>query len=166
LRIALYRVVEARALYGIQRAEQFPTVTGQLVSSRARIPADLSPTGQRVIASEYTRLSFQCMGNRSEWDACDSLKDAATLQSYLATEEARRAVELRSHRTGCDSYLIGRELDELIGLAERTMKTRDEFRQHSRRRYEVGSAGRGMPCRPDALNQARTDLVILLRSPI
>ncbi len=94
-----------------------------------------------------------------------SLKDAA-LQSYLATEEARRAVELSLIVQVANSYLIGRELDELIGLAERTMKTRVESLRIARRRYEVGSAGRVDAVQAETLlNQARTDLVILAAIP-
>ena len=45
LKTAVLRVEEARAAYGIQRADQFPTIAAGIDGSRARTPADLSPTG-------------------------------------------------------------------------------------------------------------------------
>src|ERR1035437_6793154 len=53
LRIAALRVEEARATYGIQRAERFPTIGAQSGVDRSRTPADLNPTGKILIASQY-----------------------------------------------------------------------------------------------------------------
>jgi len=163
LRIALYRVGEARALYGIQRAEQFPATSAQALGSRARVPADLSLTGQPVISSEYQVTFGVSAWELDLWGRVRNLKEAA-LQSYFASEEARRAVELTLIAQVANSYLLGRELDERIGLAERTVKTREESLRIARRRYEVGSAGRLDAVQAETLlNQARSELTILLR---
>lgn len=53
LRGAVLRVEEARATYGIQRANQFPTIAASVDGSRARTPADLSITGRSGISSQY-----------------------------------------------------------------------------------------------------------------
>lgn len=54
LRLALLRVEEARALYGIQRAEQFPSLGLDAQGARARTPGDLSLIGRPVVGAEYT----------------------------------------------------------------------------------------------------------------
>ncbi|MFX6250313.1 TolC family protein, partial [Acinetobacter baumannii] len=46
LRAAALRVEEARALYGIQRADLFPAVGAQAGLDRSRTPADLNLTGR------------------------------------------------------------------------------------------------------------------------
>src|SRR5262245_43017919 len=53
LRIALLRVEETRALYGIQRSELFPTVGVGASGARSRLPADISGIGRAVTASQY-----------------------------------------------------------------------------------------------------------------
>ena len=53
LRTAVLRVEEARAVYGIQRAEQFPAIGAQAGVDRSRVPADLSPTGTSLESSQY-----------------------------------------------------------------------------------------------------------------
>ena len=53
LRLALLRVQEAGAAYGIQRAERFPTLGLGASAARSRTPADLNLTGQPLIASQY-----------------------------------------------------------------------------------------------------------------
>jgi multidrug efflux system outer membrane protein len=45
LRIATARVAEARAVYGIQRADRLPTLNVGGSLARSRTPADLSSTG-------------------------------------------------------------------------------------------------------------------------
>ena len=70
LRNALLRVEEARALYGIQRADQFPTVGVQADGSRARVPGDLNFTGQPQVSSRALRSA-------SAWPAGNWISGAA-----------------------------------------------------------------------------------------
>jgi len=44
---------KARALYGIQRAELLPSVSAVGMMSKQLVPADLSTTGQAMIAEQY-----------------------------------------------------------------------------------------------------------------
>jgi multidrug efflux system outer membrane protein len=52
LRAAALRVEEARALYGIQRADLFP-IGAQAGLDRSRTPADLNLTGRPLVGSAY-----------------------------------------------------------------------------------------------------------------
>jgi len=49
LRLAMARVEEARGLYGVQRADQFPNISGVATGEKYRLPADLSPTGNSLV---------------------------------------------------------------------------------------------------------------------
>lgn len=53
LRTAVLRVDEARAAYGIQRAELFPTLSAQASTDRSLTPGDLNVTGKPLLASQY-----------------------------------------------------------------------------------------------------------------
>jgi len=63
LRIAMQRVLEARGLYGIQRADRLPNLSADAMASRSRTPAALSPTGQAMTANQY-----EATLNLSAWE--------------------------------------------------------------------------------------------------
>lgn len=138
LRTALARVQEARALYGIQRADQFPTVGVQADGTRARVPGDLNLTGQPQVSSQYQVGLGLASWELDFWGRVRSLKDAA-LQNYLATDAAAQAATLSLITQVADSYLTLRELDERLELTRETIASRAESLRIFRRRFEVGA---------------------------
>ncbi|MFD4837199.1 efflux transporter outer membrane subunit [Achromobacter sp. NPDC058515] len=138
LRGALLRVEEARALYGIQRADQFPTIGAQADGSRARVPGDLNLTGQPQVSSQYQVGVGMASWELDFWGRVRSLNDAA-LQNYLATEAAAQAATLSLVAQVADSYLTLRELDERLELTRETIESRAESLRIFRRRFEVGA---------------------------
>jgi len=141
LRSAVLRVAEARAFYGIQRADQFPTLVASIDGSRARIPAGLSPTGQSQITSQYQAGVGVAAWELDFWGRVRNLK-AAALETYLATDEARRAFTVSLVAQVADGYLALRELDERIAIARDTIVSREESFRIFSRRYEVGAIAR------------------------
>lgn len=141
LRSAVLRVEEARAAYGIQRADQFPTIAAGINGSRARTPADLSMSGQAQISSQYQVGVGLAAWELDFWGRVRNLKDAA-LETYLATDEARRAATVGLIAQVADTYLALRELDERIALARQTIASREESFRIFSRRYEVGAIAR------------------------
>lgn len=138
LRVALLRVEEARALYGIQRADQFPTIGLRADGTRARTPGDLNITGQPQVASQYQAGVGMAAWELDFWGRVRSLKDAA-LENYLASDAAAEAATLTLIAQVADSYLSLRELDERLALTRATIASREESLRIFRRRYEVGS---------------------------
>ncbi len=138
LRRALLRVEEARALYGIQRADQFPTVGVQADGSRSRVPGDLNLTGQPLVSSQYQVALGMASWELDFWGRVRSLKDAA-LQNYLASDAAARAATLSLVAEVADSYLSLRELDERLALTRETIASREESLRIFRRRFEEGA---------------------------
>lgn len=141
LRIAVLRVQEARSLYGIQRADRFPTVGVGASESRSRVPADLNTLGRPVISSQYQAGFGVSAWELDFWGRIGSLERAA-LESYLGTDEARKAVQLSLITQVADTYLQLRELDERALLARKTIETRNESLRIFTRRYQVGSTSR------------------------
>ncbi len=138
LRTAMLRVEEARAIYGIQRADQLPSIAATANGSRARIPGDLNMSGQSLVSSQYQAGAGLAAWELDFWGRVRNLKDAA-LENYLATDEARRAVTLSLIGQVADSYLGLRELDQRIALARQTIATREESLRIFKRRFEVGA---------------------------
>lgn len=163
LRAATHRVEEARAMYRVQRADLVPNISAEGVGSRSRVPSDLSMTGSAVTSSQYRTDVGISAWELDFWGRVRSLT-AAALESYLATEEARRAVLISLIAQVATTYVLERELDERLDIARYTIGIREESYRIARRRYEVGSASKLDAVQAETLlHQARSDLSILLR---
>ncbi len=158
--IAIGRVEMARGQYRIQRADMLPQVSSGGGLSRSRTPADLSYTGKPLVANDFS-ASINTSWELDLWGRVASL-DAAALASWLATDEARRAVALSLIAEVANMWLVARELDERIALADRTIINRQESARIARRRYEVGSAPRLDQTQAETLlGQAESALITL-----
>ena len=163
LRIAIQRVEEARAQYGIQRSELLPTISASASRVLQRIPTDLSPTGGAETFHAYVATLNISSWELDFWGRIRSLTKAA-LESFLSTEEARRAVIVSLVAQVANTYLQERELDERIAIARKTIVTREESYRITRRRYEVGSAPKLDSAQAESLlYQTRSDVTALER---
>ncbi|MBL8490853.1 MAG: efflux transporter outer membrane subunit, partial [Rhodocyclaceae bacterium] len=163
LRIATARVEEARAQYGVARADRLPGVDLAAGRNAARTPADLSATGRRLTSQRYdvnlSMLSFEL----DFWGRVRSLNDAA-LAGYLATEEARRAFRLTLISDVAGAYLALLEAEERAAIATDTVKSRRQSRDLVAKRRDVGLAGDLDVMQADAAHElARADLAALER---
>jgi len=141
LRSIVLRVQEAQAIYGIQRADQFPSVGLGAQESRALTPGDLNVTGRPRIISQYQVGVGLATWELDFWGRVRNLKDVA-LESYLATDEARRAATISLIVQVADGYLTLRELNERIVLARQTIASRERSFHIFTRRFEVGAISR------------------------
>lgn len=167
LLLAVSRVEEVRALYGIQHSNLLPSFSGNASATRLRLPTDVLPiqpgTANSFLLNQY-QLSFALSSWELDfWGRLRSL-DTAALETYLATDEARHAVRASLIAQVANSYLVECELSERIGLARSTLQTRQDSLRIAKRRFEVGSAARLDAIQADILlNQARTELAVLQR---
>lgn len=141
MRSALLRVEEAHAVFGIQRADQFPNIGLQLSQQRSGVPADLNLTRQPLVTSQYQVGLGLASWELDFWGRVRNLKDAA-LENYLANDEAKRAFTISLITQVADGYLILRELNERILLAQQTITSREKSFHIFTRRVEVGSTSR------------------------
>lgn len=135
-RLAAARVQEARALYGVSRAQRFPSVDYQAGWARTRPDQFLNPSG--LTLTEWTAE----VGAKWEidlWGRVRRLNESARAQ-YLATEEARRGVLLSLLSEVATAYFELCELDAELEIAQRTTTAfRDTYDLFSRR-LEGGAA--------------------------
>ena len=141
LRVTALRVQEARAAYGIQRADMLPTLGAQAGLDRSRVPGDLNLTRQPLLGSQYQVGLGLASWEIDFWGRVRSLSDAA-LQNYLATDAARHAVTLGLIAQVAQSELALRELEERLVLAHQAIASRKESLRIFQRRVDVGSASR------------------------
>lgn len=163
LRIAMARVAEAQALYGIQRADRLPTVAVGGSLARSRTPADLSSTGAAVIGQRADVNVGLSSFEIDFWGRVASLGEAAKA-SYLATEQAERAFRLTLVSSVADAYLSLSEAQERLVLAQSALETRAQTRELVDRRRQAGLAGDLDYLQADAAFEgARAEVAALLR---
>jgi multidrug efflux system outer membrane protein len=141
LRVAVLRVLEARAAFQIRRADQFPTLDANAGEFRVDIPESLSPTGSSRIASIYDVGVSVAAWELDFWGRVRNLKGAA-LEQFLATDAGRRAVTVSLVAQVANGYFSLRELDERIVIARETTRTREESLRIFTRRFQVGTTTR------------------------
>lgn len=139
LRLAALQVQKARAFYGIQRAELYPSVSAAGAGSVQRVPADLSSAGREMTAEQYSvNLGI------SSWEIdffgrIQSLKESA-LEEYLATAQGRRSAQISLISAIASVYLSLAADQENLKLARSTLQTQEAAYNLIRRRYEAGLA--------------------------
>jgi len=122
LRIAAERILQARALFRITRADQFPTVSASADLTGARFSevgsTSAIPPGADTDVS-YIQAGFSVGWELDVWGRVRRLSEAARAQ-YLATEEARRGVVTTLVADVTETYLALRALDFELAIARRT----------------------------------------------
>ena len=125
LRIAIARVQEARAQYGIARADLSPSVSLLGSGNFARTPGDLSSSGAPSTSERYD-LSLAAVSFELDfWGRIAGLTEAARV-SYLATEEARRSVYLSLVADVASAYFTLLQMNELTVLARATVDLHEQ----------------------------------------
>ena len=137
LRIATARIAEARAQYGIQRAERFPplNLTGSRTASLT--PARASASGSEQHSQRYDIYVGVASYELDFWGRVSSLNEIAKA-SYLATESAQKAFRLSLVADVANAYLSVLELRERTLLTSETLKAREQTSQLLSRRRDVG----------------------------
>lgn len=149
--IAIQRVEEARALYGIQRSEQLPHIGVNAQENAQRLPPDLRMPGQDSINRTYTVGLGVTAFELDFWGKKRSLSQAA-FEQYLASDEARKSMQLELIAQVSSTYFAWRTAQSSQDLASRTIEAYQRSYDLVNRRFQAGVAS-GLE-----RNQARTTL--------
>ena len=144
LRVAVLNIEQARAQYGITRANQFPTVNGVFSGSRSpsSIPSSAgssgaSQPGSTSINSLYT-VGLQVTAYELDFfGRVASLKEQALAQ-FLATEEGRKTTHISLIAQVANTYLAVLADEELLDITRRTLATREASLKLSKLRFDSG----------------------------
>ena len=144
VRDAVVRVEAARANLGITRADQFPTidasagVTSQRFAAGGAIPLPQGVDQTRTVGgAAINLLSFEL----DVWGRLRRATEAARAD-LLASEENRKAVMTTLVSDVAGAYFNLLALDMELGIAKRTLATREESLQLIRIREQSGLATR------------------------
>lgn len=137
LRAAVLNVEQARALYGIQRAQLFPAIEATGKGSKERVPADLSGTGSKRTVKRYDANLGVASWEIDFFGRIRSLKDRA-MEQYFATEQARRSAQILLVSSVANAYLALAADRETLKLSETTLEAQQASYNLVKRRYELG----------------------------
>ena len=141
LGIAAARVEEFRAVLGVTRADQFPTVDitasgAQTEGSDNVFPGNLPGLGAEKV--ENYRLSADVFWELDLFGRLRRSTEAARAQ-LLATEEAQRSVTISLVASVASSYMLLRDLDAQMEIAQRTERTRTDSLGIIQARFDKGT---------------------------
>ena len=122
VQIAATRILQAQAVLGITRADQFPSLAATAAADNQRIAqSKLSP----AIKTSTNQLSLSLFWELDFWGKFRRATEAARAD-LLATEWGKRAVMTTLVANVAGGYLQLRELDLQLEIAKRTLGTRQE----------------------------------------
>jgi len=122
LRMATLNIEKVRALYRIQSAELYPTITASAGADAYRIPENLSGSGHPETVAQFTVGLGTVSWELDFFGRIRSLKSRA-LEQYLATEQARSATQISLVATVAAAYLNLAADRENLRLALATFST-------------------------------------------
>ncbi len=139
LRIAIARIAEARAQYGIQSADILPNINLNGSRTASLTPASAAGTTNPVSIQRFDVNLGLVSYELDFWGRVSSM-NAFAKASYLSTESAQQAFRLSLIADVANAYLSLLEMQERTRLADATVKTRAESRELLSRRREAGVA--------------------------
>jgi multidrug efflux system outer membrane protein len=141
LKIALARVAETRAQYGIASADRLPSASLSGTKTKSKIPAAFTGT-DRPVNTERDELSLTAVSYELDfWGRVANLSEAAKA-NYLASESASRAMRISLISEVANLYFTLLELDERIAITRAAIDSRRKNRDLIRRGMELGAAAR------------------------
>ncbi|KAB0612556.1 efflux transporter outer membrane subunit [Castellaniella defragrans] len=141
LRIAVDRVEEARAQFGIAQSDRLPTIGVQGTGQVTRSPADMRNGG--ADAKSVNRSYVAGVGMTAfELDFFGRVRNLseAAYQSYLSTDQARRTVQLGLIAQTAEAYFRLRSAQALHELMDKTLEARKGTLDLVQSRFDVGVA--------------------------
>ena len=120
MRIAAARVLQAQAVLGITRADQFPTITGGASASSLRVPRTKTLPG---FESSSNQVNLSLFWELDFWGKYRRATEAARA-NLLSTEWGQRAVLSSLVSNVASAYFQLLELDAEMEISRRTLGSR------------------------------------------
>jgi len=149
LRVAALNIERSRAQYQIRRSDLVPKVDASAAAIFQRTPEGLSSSGKAVTTDQYSVGLGISSYELDLFGRVRSLKDQA-LEQFLATEQARRSVQISLVSQVAVTYLGLAADRERLKLAQDTLANQRASFELTKSRYAAGIAS------ALDLNQAQT----------
>ena len=141
LGIATSRIEEFRATLGVTRAEQYPSLDITATGAQARNSENVFPGNLVDGTVENYRVSADVFFELDLFGRLRRSTEAARAQ-LLSAEENRRSITISLVSNVASSYMILRDLDAQLQIAERTREVREESLEIIQARFDRGTVPR------------------------
>lgn len=154
LRIAWANIEKARAQYGVQQAEQLPTIAASGQASRSR-----TSTGNAAITSSQFNAQIGFTSYELDlWGRVRNLSDAA-LQQFLQTTVNQRSVEITLLADVANAWLTLAADQARLQLAQDTLSARRKAFELTQRMHALGAtSGLVLAQNQTTVDSARADV--------
>ena len=157
LRVAVSNIELARAKYRVQRADLLPAINAVGAESQTHTPRSTSQTGAAVTGEQYSATVGFSAYELDLFGRVRSL-NAAALQSFFASEENRRAVQISLIAEVAADYLTLAADQDLLKVTQDTLKSREDDFALTRKRFDIGAiSGLDLSQAQTLVEQARSD---------
>jgi len=134
LKTAVLRIDEAKALYGIQKADRLPTIQGNLNYDRNKTVFSSSQAFEAELFKAGVGISdFEI----DVFGRVKSLSQAA-FEQYLAITENRQAIQATLVTEIATQYVNLLTIHAQLKLAQQTLDDRKQILQRTQRRFDAG----------------------------
>ncbi|MGD9733156.1 MAG: efflux transporter outer membrane subunit [Desulfamplus sp.] len=137
LRLATLNAEKVHALYGIQRAELFPSFNAAAEGAKQKNASDFTEPGHPRTTEKYGISVGIASWELDLFGRVRSLKDQA-LEEYLATEEAKRAAQIALIAGISKAYLTLAADRENLDIAISTLTNQQTAYKMIEKQHEVG----------------------------
>ncbi|WP_166220685.1 efflux transporter outer membrane subunit [Pseudomonas atagonensis] len=138
LRVAALNVEAFQAQYRIQRADLLPAVSANASESRQRMPPSVTRSKSMINSTYAVNLGVSAY-ELDFFGRVRSLSEQA-LQTWLATEQARRSAELSLVANVANAYLTWRADQELLELTRQTLAADEQSLRLTTRNRDAGKS--------------------------
>jgi len=139
LRVAALTIEKTRAAYRIQRADLLPTVNVTGLEARQQVYAKTENFNDAVKIHYYTVNAGFSSYELDFFGRIRSLKESA-LEQYLATEQARRSMQISLVSEIAGVYLNLAANRERLRLAQDTLDSQESTYELILQRFEIGES--------------------------
>jgi len=139
LRVAALTIEKTRAAYRIQRADLLPTINAVAYGTKQNIFANVA-TFEESFQVEYYSANVGFSSYELDFFGRVRSLNKRALEQYLATEQARRSMQISLVAEIAGAYLNLAADRERLRLAEDTLVSQEATYELIQRRFELGDA--------------------------
>lgn len=160
LRIALLNIERARAQYGIQQAESWPSISVDSSKTASKTPASISGGDSATVAHQYNvGVGF----SRYELDLFGRIRslENEALENYLSTVETQRSTQLSLIAEVANNWLTLSTDLQLQDLAQQTLNSQFKTLKLTQKMYNQGVASKlDLTQVQSSVENARVDVAV------
>jgi multidrug efflux system outer membrane protein len=139
---SVYNVQESRSLYHVQQTELLPKISLNGSGQRTRTPNVFTGSSNQPPPLQYTEYNLNVSMASYEIDLFGRVRSLTrqALETYLATDEARRSAQIALVAQVGSAYISQQEAMEQLTIAREMLAAAQQTYDLTRRSFEAGEA--------------------------